>query len=130
MILDYISSLSASFEICSFPFVSLWKLVCGVLGIQKNLRADFRRHSMLFHRVGQAMLVPIFDQRRTRTGRVSKVLRVALLWWLDVLDTGICEHRQWENSDRPISGSSEYLGKILFLIFPLSGRVGLAATRV
>ena len=55
----------------------------------------------MFHRVGRAMLRPIFEQSWTRIGRFSKVLRAALLWWLNVLDMGICEPRQLFDSDKP-----------------------------
>ena len=55
----------------------------------------------MFHRVGRAMLRRIFDQRWTRTGKVSKALRAALLWWCNVLEVGICEERKWGCSGQP-----------------------------
>ena len=55
----------------------------------------------LFHKLGRAMLRPIFAQRWSRSGKISKVLRTALLWWLHVLDVGICERRDWQRHDAP-----------------------------
>ena len=55
----------------------------------------------LFHKLGRAMLRPIFGQRWTRSGKISKVLRTALLWWLHVLEAGVCEMREWKRQDAP-----------------------------
>ena len=55
----------------------------------------------MFHKLGRAMIRPIFDQRWSRSGMISKELRAALLWWLHVLEMGICEQRQWQRQDAP-----------------------------
>ena len=55
----------------------------------------------LFHRMGRAMLRPIFDQQTRRDGAMNNELRRALGWWKDVLQTGLCEKRKWERDRRP-----------------------------
>jgi len=75
-------------------------LESGALSAGDSGRLSWAQTHM-FHKVGRAMLRPIFDQRWTRSGKISKVLRAALLWWLNVLSMGICEQRQWCISDRP-----------------------------
>ena len=55
----------------------------------------------LFHKLGRAMLRPIFLQRSSRTGKISKSLKLALIWWLHVLESGICEQRDWVRLDAP-----------------------------
>ena len=59
----------------------------------------------LFHKLGRAMQGPIFDQRCSRSGKISKVLRAALLWWLHVLEAGVCEMREWNVRRLPLFAS-------------------------
>ena len=67
----------------------------------------------VFKRLGRAMLVPIFRQARRprymhyRVGmnvrKMDSELRLALAWWLDVLNRGTCEVRTWkEHKQAPI----------------------------
>jgi len=57
--------------------------------------------TFMFHKVGRAMLRPIFDQKWSKSGQVSKMLRTALMWWLNVLALTICECRPWTVTDEP-----------------------------
>ena len=49
----------------------------------------------IFNRLGRAMLRPIFDQKRKRSGKVDAALRTALRWWLFVLAQDLCEEHPW-----------------------------------
>jgi len=49
----------------------------------------------IFHRLGRAMLRPIFDQKRIRNGKVGDALKLALRWWLFVLELELCEDNLW-----------------------------------
>lgn len=49
----------------------------------------------LFHRVGRAMIKPIFAQKVSGTGAVGIRLKTALLWWRQVLSQSISETRSW-----------------------------------
>ena len=55
----------------------------------------------MFHKLGRAMLRPIFNQRLSKVGRLGKALRVALEWWKQVLATHICEIRPWSMGESP-----------------------------
>lgn len=78
----------------------------------------------LFYRVGRAMLRPIFDQRKVgnglsfslitcdmlccamwciRAGRVGVTLETAMLWWLHVLVSDVCEEHPWEPPASPVA---------------------------
>ena len=49
----------------------------------------------LFYRVGRAMIRPIFDQKRSKDGAIHGPLRVALQWWIRILQMEICEEHYW-----------------------------------
>lgn len=51
----------------------------------------------LFHRLGRAMLRPIFKHKFSRSGKIDRTegLRVALTWWGWVLTQDIVEERNW-----------------------------------
>jgi hypothetical protein len=49
----------------------------------------------LFHRLGRAMIKPIYGQETTASGKVGPRLLEALEWWLVVLRQNITEHRRW-----------------------------------
>jgi hypothetical protein len=49
----------------------------------------------LFHKVGRAMIKPIYAQQSSGTGTISAGLRRALGWWLEVLEAGVTEMRSW-----------------------------------
>ena len=54
----------------------------------------------IFRKLGRAMLVPIFKQARSRTNEIDEELEKALRWWLQILQDGICEIRQWRESEK------------------------------
>ena len=57
----------------------------------------------LFHRLGRAMLQPIFAQCHANDQSVGSALRLALLWWCKVLEFGIVEERFWNYSEAPLA---------------------------
>ena len=76
----------------------------------------------LFHRVGRAMLRPIFDQKHSRNGRLSGPLKIALGWWLWALRQDIVEHRPWCVCELPpvhllvdAAGSPAHCAAVLFI---------------
>ena len=56
----------------------------------------------LFHRLGRAMIRPIYAQKASGSGRISQKLLEALWWWHDILCQGVTEERQWMRSDKKI----------------------------
>ena len=52
----------------------------------------------LFHRLGRAMLRPIFDQKTRRDGMVDAELRRCLQWWQELLRADIAEVRKWQQA--------------------------------
>lgn len=77
--------------------------------------------SNLFHRLGRAMLRPIFDQKSRRDGHTSPELLRALVWWDTALQLELAELRPWDDTHaRPVhlfcdaAGSPAYLGAVLF----------------
>ena len=78
--------------------------------------------SHLFKRFGRAMLRPLFDQKSRRDGHVSTELRRSLLWWIEVLQSGLAELRQWKQKQvAPVHlfcdarGYPPHLGAVLFI---------------
>ena len=78
--------------------------------------------AQLFHRLGRAMLRPIFDQKSKRSGRVCTELRRALLWWRDILSTNIAELKPWKQvTSTPVhmfcdaAGRKPYMGVVVFI---------------
>ena len=76
--------------------------------------------SVLFRRLGRAMLRPIFDQKTRSDGHVSPDLARALQWWLDVLSLDLAERRDWFPGDDPVvhlftdaAGKDAHLGAVL-----------------
>ena len=96
----------------------------------------------LFHRLGRAMIRPIYDQAYSRfvnalhcvcvqdplgfaysrNGSVGKELRVALTWWLWALGLDIMEERPWTSADEPLAhlfvdarGSPAHCAAVLFI---------------
>ena len=76
----------------------------------------------LFHRVGRAMLRPIFHQKFSRSGSLSTELKVALGWWLWALEQDIVETRQWQSCELPpvhlmvdAAGSPAHCAAVLFV---------------
>ena len=57
---------------------------------------------MLFHKVGRAMIKPIFAQAKSASGVIGPRLKEALEWWDNVLAHDIAEQRVWEQSERPV----------------------------
>ena len=56
----------------------------------------------LFHRLGRAMIRPIFAQCHSSDWSVGNELRVAFSWWGKVLELGIVEERFWKYSEAPL----------------------------
>ena len=57
----------------------------------------------MFHRLGRAMVRPLYDQCHSRNGSVSKDLRIALTWWQQVLHMDIVEEKFWKYSEAPLA---------------------------
>ena len=53
----------------------------------------------MFHRIGRAMLRPLYNQIRGRSGKVYPELMSVLSWWVDILRGGIAELRCWNAPD-------------------------------
>ncbi len=56
----------------------------------------------LFHKLGRAMIKPVYAQKTTATGRVGPRLLEALLWWLFVLGQEVAERRPWALSEKSV----------------------------
>ena len=54
----------------------------------------------MFHKLGRAMMRPIFDQRWSWNGSIGKALRIALVWWSRVLELDICERKPCHTDER------------------------------
>ena len=68
------------------------------------------------------MLRPIYDQKSRLDGRMSPELRRVLQWWVQVLQSGLCEKRAWHCLETETvqlfcdaSGYPAYLGAVLLL---------------
>ena len=79
------------------------------------------RSCFLYRRLGRAMLRPIHDQKTRRDGMMSPELARALEWWIVVLESGLCERRDWNSQQGPpvhlfcdASGRPAHLGAVLF----------------
>ena len=75
-----------------------------------------------FHKLGRDMLRPLFAQQKRLRDAISTPLRLALEWWLEVLQLELSQHRPWRSSDAPIahlfadaSGSPPCLGAVLLI---------------
>lgn len=78
--------------------------------------------SKLFHRLGRAMLRPIFDQKSKFDGQLGPELRRALEWWCWVLCELVAELRPWKPVCSPpmhlfcdARGTPPHLGAVLFV---------------
>ena len=78
--------------------------------------------SRLFHRIGRAMLRPIFDQVSRYDGKFNPELKAALRWWRDVLLLGTAELRPWWRAAKATahlftdaSGAKRQLGAVLYV---------------
>lgn len=76
----------------------------------------------VFHRLGRAMIRPIFDQKFSRTGEVHEDLMCALRWWGAVILHGIAEARLWDAPTSPVAslfvdarGSPARIAAVLFI---------------
>ena len=76
----------------------------------------------MFHRLGRAMLRPIFDQKSRRDGRIDSELKRALVWWQRVLRSDLCEVREWSAPEKePVQlfcdarGSPPHMGVVIFV---------------
>ena len=57
----------------------------------------------LFHRLGRAMIRPIYRQIANRCSRVNADLKVALEWWCCVICENIAEERFWDLPEAPLA---------------------------
>lgn len=57
----------------------------------------------MFHRLGRAMMQPIYAQCHAWNGFVDNDLKVALAWWCQVLMLDIVEERFWTQSEAPLA---------------------------
>ena len=65
--------------------------------------------SYLFHRMGRAMLRPIYNQKFNKFGTIPAALSEALRWWGLVLKHELAEERSWhapESSGTSVCGRS------------------------
>lgn len=59
--------------------------------------------SYLFHRLGRAMLKPIYDQKFNKHGTLARSLLEALRWWRMVLQYEVVEERCWWAPETPLA---------------------------
>ena len=52
---------------------------------------------LLFHKLGRAMIKPVYAQKASATGSVGPRLLEALRWWRDVLQRETSEERPWQS---------------------------------
>ena len=57
----------------------------------------------LFHRLGRAMIRPLFGHAGAGNGQVGNNLRRALKWWRFVLSTVVTEQRPWLADSRSVA---------------------------
>lgn len=53
----------------------------------------------LFHKLGRAMIKPVYAQKTSGSGHVGPRLLKALRWWLKVLVQNVSEFRPWEKTE-------------------------------
>ena len=68
------------------------------------------------------MLRPLHDQKSRRDGQLSPELVRALTWWLEILDSGLCERHEWSTQRQaPVHlfcdarGYPAHLGAVLII---------------
>ena len=64
-------------------------------------RLNFAAQTM-WHRLGRAMMRPIYAHMRTTSGRVGQRLATSLEWWLNVLSARQHELWQWKQAARDV----------------------------
>ena len=57
----------------------------------------------MFHRLGRAMVRPLYAQCQSRNGSVCKDLRIALCWWQQVLHMDFVEEKFWKYPEAPLA---------------------------
>eukprot|EP00973_Karenia_brevis_P089916 12400052-Karenia_brevis.AAC.1 len=77
--------------------------------------------SHLFRRLGRAMLRAIFDQCSRLDGWLSPELEACLIWWLQILNSGVAQALPWEPKITPpthmfcdAASQPPHLGCVLF----------------
>ena len=53
------------------------------------------------HRIGRAMLKPLFAQKHSKDGHINAQLVVALLWWRRILTQAVSELKPWSEDSLP-----------------------------
>ena len=74
---------------------------------------------VLFHRMGRAMLRPLYNRQYGKGNCLSTSLRVVLKWWLRVLEHEIVETRPWRAQQPKTAflfadASATHVGAVLF----------------
>ena len=57
----------------------------------------------MFHRLGRAMIRPIYSQVYSRQSNVGPELKIALQWWCNILELDVAEERFWEYPEAPVA---------------------------
>ena len=74
-------------------------LTCGEAGKLAGALSWASQHC--FHRLGRAMLRPLFAHAHSHRAKVSQSMRLALEWWLEVLTLDLEEVQSWATEVYP-----------------------------
>lgn len=81
--------------------VATWQLASGCASKLAGRLQWSCQH--LFHRVGRAMLRPLYDHIASGSAELAEYVRDALKWWLRVFELELAEEHTWEKSkEQPI----------------------------
>ena len=73
-------------------------LLLGILGAGEASKLAGRLNwasQAIFDRLGRALLVPIYAHMRSRSSEIGWEIKLALRWWLQTLERGMCQVRVW-----------------------------------
>ena len=73
-------------------------LESGILGAGEASKLAGRLNwasQEIFDKLGRALLVPIYAHMRSRSSVIGWELKLALRWWLQTLERGMCQVRVW-----------------------------------
>ena len=74
-------------------------LQLGILGAGEASKLAGRLNwasQEIFDKLGRALLVPIYAHMRSRSSVIGWELKLALRWWLQTLERGMCQVRVWK----------------------------------
>ena len=57
----------------------------------------------MFHRLGRAMVMPLYAQCHSKSDSIHADLRIALCWWQQVLHMDVVEERFWNYPAAPLA---------------------------